>query len=79
MEYDVSACNYFIRYETLEEDIKNMCKVLKIKNYDINNLPKHKSDTKRDSKNYRQYYDDELRRIVYRKHKKEIDLFGYKF
>ena len=76
---NVSTCKYFIRYETLKEDIKKMCKILKIKNYDINNLPSHKSDTNRDSRNYRKYYDNETKDIVHNGHKKEFDLFGYKF
>ena len=75
----VSTCKYFIRYETLYEDIKKMCKILKITNYDINLLPSHKSDTKRDSRNYRKYYDDETKDIVHKGHKKEFELFGYKF
>tara|TARA_Y100000741_G_C18251019_1_gene557303 strand:- start:1287 stop:1946 length:660 start_codon:yes stop_codon:yes gene_type:complete len=76
---NISTCDYFIRYETLEEDIKKMCDVLKIKDIDINNLPNHKSDTKRNNRDYREYYDEITKKIVYEGHKIEFMRFGYKF
>ena len=43
-----SVCDYFIRYENLEEDINKLCKILGIKDYDIKNLPNHKSFQRKD-------------------------------
>jgi len=72
-----SVCDYFIRYEYLEEDIKTLCKKLKIDSYDISLLPKHKSGIRKSKKHWSEYYDDETKKIVYNKHKKEFELFGY--
>ena len=74
-----SVCNYFIRFENLEEDIVNLCKILGIKNYDLNDLPNHKSSSRKNKSHYRNFYDEETRKIVYENHKKEFELFGYKF
>ena len=73
-----SVCNYYIRYENLLQDIVKVCKILNIHNYDINNLPKHKTDT-RPKDNYRKYYDEETRIKVYNNHKNTFEKFGYKF
>ena len=72
-----SVCDYFIRYEYLEEDIKTLCKKLKIYSCDISLLPKHKSGIRKSKKHWSEYYDDETKKIVYNKHKKEFELFGY--
>ena len=74
-----SVCDYFIRYENLEEDIIKLCKILNIKDYDINDLPKFKSNVRKDKSHYSTFYDEETRKIVYEKHKKEFELFGYTF
>ena len=71
--------DFYIRFESLEEDIKNLCDKLGITDYDITKLPKHKSQTRKSDKHYRDYYTDETRNIVYQKHKKEIEFFGYEF
>ena len=73
-----SMCDYFIRYEHLEEDIVKLCEKLGLPDFDINDLPKHKSGIRPDI-HYREYYDDETRDIVYSAHRNEIDLFGYEF
>lgn len=72
-----SVCDYFIRYEYLEEDIKKLCKKLKIDSCDISLLPQHKSGIRKSKKHWSEYYDDETKKIVYNKHKKEFELFGY--
>ena len=76
---DKIVCDYFIRYENLIEDITKLCEILNIDNYDINNLPKHKSEYRVKDVHYRDYYDEETRKIVYENHKKEFELFGYEF
>ena len=72
-----SVCNYFIRFEHIEEDIKTLCKKLKIDSYDISLLPQHKSGIRKSKKHWSEYYDDETKKIVYNKHKKEFELLGY--
>lgn len=72
-----SVCDYFIRYEYLEDDIKTLCKKLKIDSYDLSLLPKHKSTQRKNKKHWSEYYDDETKNIVYNNHKKEFELFGY--
>ena len=72
-----SVCNYFIRYEYLEEDIITLCKKLKIDSYDLSFLPKHKSEFRKNKKHWSEYYDNETKKIVYNKHKEEFELFHY--
>jgi hypothetical protein len=74
-----SVCNYFIRYENLEKDIIELCRILNIKNFNLNDLPKHKSGIRNKNIHYRNYYDEETRKIVYENHKKELELYGYEF
>lgn len=75
---DKDECNYYIRYESLLADINNVCKILNIVNYDINDLPKYKAGL-RPVAGYRKYYDKETRLAVYKNHKKTFDQFGYTF
>jgi len=74
-----SVCNYFIRYENLENDIIKLCKLLNINDYNIKLLPHHKSGYRNNNKHYREYYDNETKQIVYQNHKEEFNLFGYTF
>jgi hypothetical protein len=73
-----SVCDYYIRYENLLEDIVNVCKLLNIDNYDINNLPKHKTNI-RPKDNYKDYYDEETRIKVYNNNEGIFKKFGYDF
>ena len=73
-----SICDYYIRYENLEQDIIDLCKKIGINDFNINDLPKHKSN-KEKRKHYSEYYDEETKKIVYEKHKQEFIKFGYKF
>jgi hypothetical protein len=74
-----SACDYYIRYEHLLDDIVHVCNRLNIENYDINALPKHKTNTRVKDIHYRDYYDEETRLHVYKNHKNILDFFGYEF
>jgi len=74
-----SVCDYFIRFENLEEDIIKLCNKLGIKDYDIDVLPKHKSGVRPKDSGYREYYDEITRKLVYKNHKEEFELFGYEF
>jgi hypothetical protein len=73
-----SVCDYYIRYENLLEDIVNVCKLLNIDNYDINNLPKHKTNI-RPNNNYKDFYDEETKIKVYNNNENEFKKFGYDF
>jgi hypothetical protein len=72
-----SVCNFIIRYEHLEEDIIKLCQILDIKYYNIQDLPYHKK-TQRD-RDYRNYYNENTRRIVYENHKDVFLLYNYEF
>tara|TARA_B110000902_G_scaffold258364_1_gene328003 strand:+ start:690 stop:1316 length:627 start_codon:yes stop_codon:yes gene_type:complete len=74
-----SVCDYFIRYEYLEEDIKKLCKKLNIDSYDLSLLPIHKSNYRKDKSCYSKFYDEVTKKIVYMNHIKEFKLFGYCF
>jgi len=60
------------RFETLERDFSTVCKHLKLDA----SLPKLNTSSHRD---YREYYDDELKLYVADKLHKEIEYFGYCF
>ena len=74
-----SVCDYYIRYENLEEGIIELCKKLGIEDYNINNLPKHNSTERVDKYHYSKFYNEETRKIVYENHKDEFELFGYNY
>ena len=74
-----NVCDYYIKYENLLEDIVNVCKILNIDNYDINDLPSHKSNLREKGIHYRNYYDEETRIKVYENHKQIFEEFGYEF
>jgi hypothetical protein len=75
---DTPVCDYYIRYENLKEDIIMVLERLGITEYDINDLPNHKSNI-RPKRPYQEYYDDETRAIVAELFKTEIEMFGYTF
>ena len=74
-----SVCNFYIRYEHILEDIVEVCKILKIDNYDINDLPKFKSGVRKNNVHYREYYDEETRIKGCENHKKTFEQFKYEF
>jgi len=59
------------KFENLEDDFQVICDRLGIRN----KLPRRNSSQRRP--NYMSYYDDELREIIYKSHKKDFDTFGY--
>lgn len=67
--------DFVIRYEHLEEDYAAVCKRIGIP---TESLPSLKTKT-RSSRDYRQMYDAELREVIARKFKKEIEYFVYTF
>ena len=74
-----SVCDYFIRYENLEEDLIKLCEILNLPEYDINDLPHLKGGVRPSNTSYRDYYDEETKQKVYETHKEEFEMFGYEF
>jgi len=72
------VCDVYLRYEKLKEDIASICKKLEITQYNIDDLPNHKSGI-RPIKPYQEYYDEETKEIVSNLFKTEIEMFGYTF
>ena len=74
-----SVCNFFIRYENLEEDIVKLLSILNIKKYDLSKLPNHKSNPKKINVHYSKYFGEKEREIVEKEFRNELDLFDYSF
>ncbi|MEX0919953.1 MAG: sulfotransferase family 2 domain-containing protein [Candidatus Pacearchaeota archaeon] len=62
------------KFENLEKDYKKICEIMGIKN-----PPKLKHERKSKRKNYRKYYDEETKKLVAERYKKDLELFGYRF
>jgi hypothetical protein len=89
-ELGFETCSFFIRFESLKEDMLALNKLLSLpETYSINfdsYLPKEKADIRpktgdeeEDKHAYRQYYNDECKRLVEDLFKDEIAYFGYTF
>lgn len=61
------------KFENLEEDFRKICNKI-----GINNPEKllHKNKSERNN-NYIEYYDEETKRMVYERYKKDFDIFAY--
>lgn len=62
------------KFENLERDYKKI-----MNNIGIKNPPKllHKNKTQDKGKDYKDYYDEETRRLVQKRYKEDFELFGY--
>ena len=76
---DVPICQYYIRYENLITDVLKVLKDLGVTDYNINDIPHHKSSSRTHDKSYREYYDEETKEIVRKIFQREIEMFGYEF
>lgn len=70
----VQSVNKVLRFETLDEDWKDICKWMGV---EYSPLPKKNTSTR--EKDYRQYYTDETAAAVAEIFAKDIELFGYEF
>lgn len=73
MEYISDELDFIGRFENLENDFEKVLDWIGIK---YSKLPHLRKTKKRD---YRNFYDEETRKLVERKFKEEIEYFGYRF
>ena len=71
--------DYYIRYENLEQGIREVCDLLDIKDIDLSRLPKHKSGYRKFNNHYSEYYEPETAQIVKDVYGTIIDYFDYSF
>ena len=69
--------DFYIRFEYLHDDLKTVCQLLDVP-YDEQYLPHYKK-TRSNEKSYRSFYNEKTKKIIYERHKKEFDQFGYQF
>jgi hypothetical protein len=70
------VCDHFVRQENIKNDVKILMERLNIQDY---KLPHIRHATKRKDNDYRSFYDEETKEIVYDCFKDDIEYFGYKF
>ena len=70
------SCDYYIKQERLEDDIKIVCEKLNI-NYDKYKLVSFKREYRKSKKNEKKYYYKKTKDLVYQRLKKEIDYWNY--
>lgn len=70
-------CNFYIRFENLEEDIERVCQILRIP-FNKKRIQHYKLGNKIHN-HYRDYYDDKTREIVRKVYQREINFFKYTF
>jgi hypothetical protein len=71
-------CNYYIRYENIHQDTIIVLNKLGINEYCVEDIPNYDETNPIDNPDYRSYYFDDIRDIVYTAYKDIIDYFGYK-
>jgi hypothetical protein len=74
---DGNLCvDYVIRYESLAEGLRGVCKRVGLPELTLPNL---KSGFRKRGRHYSEYYDSETRDLVAGRHKNDIQFFGYSF
>ena len=74
---DGSVCvDYFIRFESLLNDLAEVCQKLGIER-DISELERFKSRSRVNDRHFSEFYDSEARQIVAEAYAFELDRFGY--
>ncbi len=72
---DQLCVDFVVRYESLLEDLGEVCKRIGLPSVDLPNL---KTGFRQKRHHYSEYFDEENKAIVAEKHKNDIRLFGYK-
>lgn len=70
------CCQYYIKFDNLKNDIQKVCEILNISDYDLNDL---KIINKFQSYNYKNFFNEETKKIVYNNSIEEIKFFKYTF
>ena len=70
-------CNFYIKYESINDDLKKLCNTLKIKE-DVM-LPEFKTNYRKNDKKYQDYYDEKTKKFIYNLCKNEIKFHKYGF
>jgi hypothetical protein len=71
------AADHVMRYENLGDELISLARVIGCDPSAIS-LP-HAKPRRVDKRKYQTYYDDELREIIAKRHRREIELFAYSF
>ncbi len=74
---DRVAVDRVIEYARLEEELKDICRSLGVKDEIV--LPRAKGHTRTDDRHYREFYDEHTRDIIAKRYAREIEAFGYTF
>lgn len=69
-------CDFYMRYEHLDQDYKKLCETLGIP---YEKLPKTKSKLRKERKHYSQYFQVKTKAKIESLSKEVIDFFGYEF
>jgi len=72
----IKSCDFYIRYENLQEDFNHVCTLLDIPHKD---LPKTKTKFRNANDSYREYFDQESIDLVESKNKLILNKFNYSF
>jgi hypothetical protein len=73
---DKIGVDYIVRYEHLQEDFDILCKQVGMP---AGTLPYINKDAIKFKKSYQEYYDEENKRIIFEKFKKDIEYFNFEF
>ena len=73
---DDLCVDYVIRYESLEDDFNEVCKLIGLP---IMSLPRLKTGIRKQGRPYAEYYDDTSLDIVAKLHKNDLRFFNYVF
>ncbi|MFC1784118.1 sulfotransferase family 2 domain-containing protein [Candidatus Neomarinimicrobiota bacterium] len=69
-------CDFYIRYEYLEQDYEKVCKRIGIP---YEKLPLTKTKHRKNKLNYSRFYNKDTQNLIHKLFKKDIDFFKYKF
>lgn len=70
------AVDFIGKYENLKSDLNFVLNKLELQ---FDELPREKAGYRNDSKNYKSYYTEKTKKLIAKRNKKEIKLFGYNF
>ena len=72
-------CNFYIRYENIKEDIKEVCYNCNINDFEIEKLKNFNSQFRPNKNDYRLMYNETTKKLVSEMYFMDIEKFKYKF